>query len=77
MLGRRYDNIAKIGRLDLPVLIVHGDEDSVVLLEQAERLAARYPEAKLVIREGQGHEIVTDPAIRDEILYFLSSIPKE
>ena len=76
LLGRRYDNIAKIGRLDLPVLIVHGDEDSVVLLEQAQRLAAGLPEADLVVREGQGHEIVTDPGIRDEILYFLSSIPK-
>ena len=73
LLGRRYDNIAKIGALDLPVLIVHGDEDSVVLLEQAERLAARLPEAKLVVRKGQGHDIVTDPSMRDEILYFLSS----
>ena len=73
IMGRRFDNVAKIGTLDLPVLIVHGDEDALVLLEQAERLIGRYPAAELVVREGQGHEIVADPSIRNEILYFLSS----
>ena len=43
-----------------PVLVIHGDQDEVVPLEQAERFAARAAEAgggpvRVVVRPGKGH----------------------
>jgi pimeloyl-ACP methyl ester carboxylesterase len=42
-------------RLRLPVLLIFGTEDHVVLPTHAERLAARLPDARLVMVPGAGH----------------------
>ena len=51
-----FDNLAKIGRIGVPLLLIHGDQDSLVPLEMAQRLFARAPEPKRlhIINEG-GH----------------------
>ncbi len=38
-----------------PTLIIHGERDRVIALETAERLAARMPDARLVVLRGVGH----------------------
>lgn len=43
---------------DTPVLILHGQEDPVIPVETARRLAERLPRSRLVELEGQGHLIV-------------------
>jgi hypothetical protein len=59
ILRSRYDNIEKIGRVQVPLLIVHGDRDVVVPLQQAQRLleAAMQP-SRLEIIRGAGHNDV-------------------
>jgi pimeloyl-ACP methyl ester carboxylesterase len=44
-----------LGRLDLPVLAVHGTADRAVSFEQAERLQREVPEARLLRIEGGEH----------------------
>ena len=56
LLTLRMDLVAKLERLDLPVLVVHGSNDTVVPPEMARRLfaAARGPK-RLVMVEGATH----------------------
>jgi fermentation-respiration switch protein FrsA (DUF1100 family) len=46
----RYDNLAKVGRLHAPLLVLHGDRDTVVPFEQGQRLFAAAPEPKRFFR---------------------------
>ena len=52
----RYDSLSKIGRVESPVMILHGDRDDTVPFEMAEKLfeAAREPKTFYPIR-GAGH----------------------
>lgn len=47
-----------IEHFDLPLLIVHGDQDRTVRLENAHLLAERAPQARLLIYEGVDHALV-------------------
>lgn len=55
-LRTRYDNLSKISRLRLPLLIVHGTSDETVPFAQGRALyeAAREPKSFLALKEG-GH----------------------
>jgi hypothetical protein len=59
LVTQRMDLADKLRRLDLPVLIVHGAQDTVVPPEMAQRLydAARGPK-RLLLVEGAGHSWV-------------------
>ena len=46
LLEARYDSISKIGRIQSPVLVLHGDRDDIVPFEMAEELFAAAPEPK-------------------------------
>jgi pimeloyl-ACP methyl ester carboxylesterase len=50
-----YDPATEIARLDVPVLIIQGTTDLQVKVEDANRLAAAKPGARLVIIEGMNH----------------------
>jgi hypothetical protein len=51
----RYDNLAKVGRLEVPLLLVHSPQDEIVPVQHSRRLlpAAREPK-RLLLTEG-GH----------------------
>ena len=59
LVTQRMDLVAKLRQLDLPVLIVHGTEDSVVPPAMAQQLydTVRGPK-RLVLVEGAGHSWV-------------------
>ena len=73
----RPDSTPDLPALDVPVLILHGQEDQLIPLAEAEAMAAALPKAKLVVVPGAGHlpnleqpEIFND-AVREflEIFY--------
>jgi fermentation-respiration switch protein FrsA (DUF1100 family) len=45
------------GRLDYPILLIHGDQDQRIPLEQSRRVlaASRHPDTRLWIVPGAGH----------------------
>jgi dipeptidyl aminopeptidase/acylaminoacyl peptidase len=48
--------LARAERIDVPVLVLHGDADPVVPVEQSRRLAAARPEhVELHVLAGEGH----------------------
>jgi magnesium chelatase accessory protein len=51
----RWDLDIELAELDVPVTLVVGDKDGMVPPEEGERLAARLPNARVVMLPGLGH----------------------
>jgi pimeloyl-ACP methyl ester carboxylesterase len=56
LLRDRYDNAAKVPRLTLPTLVVHGAKDDVVPWGMGERLYALMPNARFHQVPEAGHD---------------------
>ena len=74
LLRDRYDNRGKFAQLTLPILILHGEEDTLIALDQAERLAAAHPDARLETYPGWGHDLVAYPPVQTAIAGFLDEV---
>ena len=56
LLRTRYDNLAKIAEIGVPLLVLHGNRDEVVPFEQGEKLFEAAPEPKRFYAiPGAGH----------------------
>ena len=60
--GRQYlakmvqkDRTAELGKLKVPSLIIHGDEDPLIPLAGGKATAEAIPDAKFMIVKGMGH----------------------
>jgi len=63
---------ALVGGRDAGMLVFHDRSDDEVSIVQAEQLAARWPNARLVISEGLGHRrILRDPDVIAETVAFV------
>ena len=58
-IGKEISPIYHVTQDDAPTLIIHGDADKLVPIQQAESIVARFKEvgvpAELVVRKGAGH----------------------
>jgi acetyl esterase/lipase len=58
-IARQISPITFVTKDDAPTLIIHGDEDKLVALQQSEEIVARFNEVgidtKLVVKKGAGH----------------------
>jgi pimeloyl-ACP methyl ester carboxylesterase len=53
----------QVQRIDLPVLLLHGDDDRIVPVQSSRDLAARLARAELQVMPGLGHvPLITEPA---------------
>jgi 3-oxoadipate enol-lactonase len=50
-----HDTVSRLGRIQAPALVMHGECDAMTPLANAEMLSARIPDAELAIVEGAGH----------------------
>ncbi len=68
-----FDSIERIDRIDMPLLIVHGDEDRIIGIENGRRLFERalQPKAFYQVR-GAGHNDLSDFPILEEVEKFIS-----
>ena len=71
---RYYEQGIDVERIDAPALVVHGEEDLIVPVENGRMLAARLPDARYVELPGRGHNIpLEDPETFNRlVLEFLS-----
>lgn len=53
----KFDAGRRIKKINLPTLIIHGKKDFLVPPQNAEILAKRIPEAKLIFFEDSGHDL--------------------
>jgi uncharacterized protein len=69
-MNLRFDNLAKIGKVKVPLLLIHGDDDQVAPVSMARRLFARANEPKILqTMVGGGH---CDASTLDIAKYFAS-----
>lgn len=52
---REFDTFEHIGKLKKDVLIIHGDKDAVVIVENSKRAEALYENLRLEVLSGEGH----------------------
>jgi pimeloyl-ACP methyl ester carboxylesterase len=51
----QHDTSARLASLGVPTLVIHGDEDEMLPVENGRQIAALIPGARLEILEGVGH----------------------
>jgi len=69
-----YDSGCEVERVGVPALVIHGDEDLIVPVENGRRLAERLPDAQYVELPGRGHNLMLeDPdAFAGPVVGFLA-----
>lgn len=73
-LQERYDSLQKIPSLTCPVLILHGDRDRIIPIEQGRRLARAAKAGRFVEAVGSDHNDLTDAdAVWEAIRAFLQA----
>jgi uncharacterized protein len=72
----RYDNLGKIGRIEAPILIVHGDRDSLIPLAHSQRLA-RAAGTEVEVIEGYGHDAGYSDVATARVADWLARLPPE
>lgn len=77
LLRSRFDNMAKIASVEAPVLILHGDADTLIPHDHARQLAALRADAELQIFAGRGHDLAWDDEAENAVLAFLEKISTE
>jgi len=74
LLADRFENAAKIDRVAMPVLVVHGEADELIPLDHARQLAAANPAAQLVALPGLGHNMAGKAEAQVPQLVFLDAL---
>lgn len=72
----RPDSMPTLAEIDVPVLIIHGAEDQIIPLAEAEAMAAAIPDAQLVVIPHAGHlpNLEQPDAFNDAVIDFLESL---
>jgi 3-oxoadipate enol-lactonase len=72
--GATHDAFLALRRLAMPTLVVHGREDRVIPVANAELLADAIPEAELHLLDESGHVYMTEePSVDETIASFLEA----
>ena len=77
LVSIKLDNVGRIGRVQCPILILHGELDRVVPIEQGREVHNAAREATFVSLEGLGHnEPRTTPEILNHLRDFVASLKR-
>lgn len=75
-IGNRFENFAptnRVSHITSPLMLVHGDSDSIVPISNLRELSAMRPDAEVLIVPGGGHsDLAPFEAYVDQITGFLS-----
>ncbi|MDE1468226.1 alpha/beta hydrolase [Aurantiacibacter sp. D1-12] len=73
LLQDRYRNDEKLPEIGEPILILHGEADSLIALEQAQSLASVRDDTVIETFPGWGHDLVVNDAVQARIAEFIAS----
>ena len=71
----RFENLAKIGKISVPILIMHGKADSLIPYSHALRLAQANRTAEFILVDAAGHELAYDKSAQISALDWLLRQP--
>ena len=67
-----WDHRNVLAKVDMPILIIHDNEDKVVPIEESERLVSGWPKIDRRVTQGLGHyKIMKDSSVISDVLTFL------
>ncbi|GAA4047919.1 alpha/beta hydrolase [Parerythrobacter jejuensis] len=72
LLRDHYRNDQKLAEIDAPILILHGDADTLIPVGHARQLAATNNAAQLEIFPGAGHDLAWQDSAERRVLDFLN-----
>jgi pimeloyl-ACP methyl ester carboxylesterase len=74
MAAAMHNCTSRLGRIDVPALVIHGDEDRVVPVANAHLIAGRLRDARLHLLTGTGHLYTTEaPEADAEVARFFAA----
>ena len=75
-MASRPDSTALLASVGMPALVIHGEQDGIVSLDEARAMAAALPRGALTVLPGVGHlaNLEDPPAFSDALLGFLDRI---
>ncbi|RJY09501.1 alpha/beta hydrolase [Aurantiacibacter aquimixticola] len=76
LLRDTYDNAGKLDEIAEPVLILHGEGDTLISLDQAQTLAAVRNSTVMETYPGWGHDLIVHTPIQQRIARFLDEQSK-
>jgi len=74
--GQTFDADARVARIATPTLVIAGDADLIVPIENSETLAASIPRSKLVLIPDGGHMVFIEKAetFNDAVIEFIKHV---
>ncbi len=68
-----HDTYEELTKISIPVLVIHGDEDRLIPVENGKMLADRIKDSELYIVSGAGHLYLTEAqkAVDEKVIDFL------
>jgi hypothetical protein len=77
LISVQLDNVGNIGRVGCPVLILHGELDRIIPIEQGKEVYNAAAEATFVVLDGVGHnEPRTTPEILNHFRNFVAGLDR-
>ena len=72
----RADETPLLGSVEVPALVIHGEQDAIQTFDEARALAAALPRGELVVLPGVGHlaNLEDPPALTEALRGFLERI---
>lgn len=78
-MKRRPDSTPMLSEITVPTLIIHGEEDQIIPVSEAETMLDQIPNAELAIISGAGHlpNLERPNEFNEEVWLFLDRLHKE
>src|SRR3954453_12715203 len=75
MAAAMHNCTSRLHRIEVPALVVHGEDDRVVPVDNAHLIASRLPRGRLHVLEGTGHLYTTEaPEADAEVARFFAGV---
>jgi uncharacterized protein len=76
IVDERFDTLEKAPKIQVPVLVIHGDADEVIPVAMGKEVAGAFPKAKLIVVHGGHHnDLFASGEVFPAILGFVDSLP--
>mmetsp|Transcript_41247 Transcript_41247/g.129584 ORF Transcript_41247/g.129584 Transcript_41247/m.129584 type:complete len:413 (+) Transcript_41247:221-1459(+) len=72
----KFDNLGKASKIDIPTVVLHGDEDEIVPYSQGAQLSKAIKGSRLVTIEGGGHNNLFGSRFEQQVLDSIALLAK-
>jgi len=79
LVRTRFDNVSKIARIRVPLMVIHGEDDDIIPMAMGRRLYDTAPQPKVWVSFPGGHndfEMISDAAYVEAWRSFLASLDR-